>query len=161
MKNFKFNIDYKTSTIILGAIVVLGILCCAVCCIMRYHYTREGTQKMHYSFNYRDSDGHSIKKGDIFNGMDSRDKDVIGKIDRMGEMMQHMNDGLMNKTGDEFDKAFLFQMIEHHNGAVVMAKKVLEISKRKELLKMAQDIISAQTKEIEMMESWQKSLFTQ
>ena len=62
MKNFKFNIDYKTSTIVLGAVVVLGIICCAVCCAVRYSHMKGGSQKMHYSFKYRDSDGRSMVK---------------------------------------------------------------------------------------------------
>ena len=78
----------------------------------------------------------------------------------MGNMMMGMTSGLNNKTGDEFDKAFLTEMIAHHQGAVDMAKLVLENSKRPELIKMANDIISAQTKEIETMRNWANIWFT-
>lgn len=77
----------------------------------------------------------------------------------MGDMMHDMMSGLEGKTGDEFDKAFLSEMIVHHEGAVDMANAVLANSKRPELLKLAKDIISAQTKEIDMMKAWQKSWF--
>jgi uncharacterized protein (DUF305 family) len=77
----------------------------------------------------------------------------------MKSMMQDMNAGLVGKTGDEFDKAFLSEMIVHHQGAVEMAQVVLKNSKRPELIKLANDIIAAQTKEIDMMKGWQTQWF--
>ncbi len=77
----------------------------------------------------------------------------------MGHMMQGMMGGLEGKTGDEFDKAFLSEMIVHHQGAVEMAQAVLKSSKRPELIKLADDIISAQNKEIDMMKGWQTAWF--
>ncbi len=72
----------------------------------------------------------------------------------MDSMMDGMMAGLEGKTGDVFDKAFIEEMIVHHEGAVVMAKKVLEVSKRPELITLANGIISAQTAEISQMKSW-------
>jgi uncharacterized protein (DUF305 family) len=40
-----------------------------------------------------------------------------------------------------------------------MAQQVLATSKRPELIKLANDIISAQTKEIAQMKEWQKAWF--
>ena len=77
----------------------------------------------------------------------------------MESMMDGMMAGLQDKTGDAFDKEFLAEMIVHHRGAVEMAKAVLATSKRPELIKLANDIISAQTKEITMMQEWQKVWF--
>ncbi|MES2224101.1 MAG: DUF305 domain-containing protein [Patescibacteria group bacterium] len=77
----------------------------------------------------------------------------------MDSMMRGMTASLEGKTGDAFDKEFLAQMIVHHEGAVVMAKQVLATSKRPELIKLANDIIAAQTKEIEMMKGWQSQWF--
>lgn len=77
----------------------------------------------------------------------------------MASMMHDMNASLEGKTGDEFDKAFLQEMIVHHEGAVVMAEKVLEVSKREELRTLAQEIITAQNKEIEMMSTWLATWF--
>lgn len=77
----------------------------------------------------------------------------------MDSMMVAMTASLNGKTGDAFDKEFLAQMIVHHEGAVAMAKQVLATSKRPELLKLANDIIAAQTKEIEMMKGWQSQWF--
>jgi uncharacterized protein (DUF305 family) len=77
----------------------------------------------------------------------------------MDDMMESMMSGLAGKTGDAFDKAFLTEMIVHHQGAVDMAQAVLETSKRSELLRLAHDIIEAQTKEIQIMKDWQKTWF--
>ena len=77
----------------------------------------------------------------------------------MAAMMHDMNAMLDGKTGDAFDQAFLKEMIVHHEGAVAMAEKVLEVSKRPELIKLANDIIKAQTTEIEMMKQWQGEWF--
>lgn len=77
----------------------------------------------------------------------------------MDQMMDGMMAELEGKTGDAFDKAFLSEMIVHHEGAVVMAKSVLKNSKRPELIKLASDIITAQTGEMGMMTNWQKAWF--
>ncbi len=77
----------------------------------------------------------------------------------MGSMMDDMMKGLEGKTGDDFDKAFLSEMIVHHQGAVKMAEAVLVSSKRPELLRLANNIISAQNSEIQMMSTWQNNWF--
>lgn len=77
----------------------------------------------------------------------------------MGSMMDGMMSGLAGKTGDAFDKEFLEEMIVHHQGAVEMAQAVLATSKRPELIQLANDIITAQTKEIGMMQAWEKAWF--
>ncbi len=77
----------------------------------------------------------------------------------MEESMGGMTSGLAGKTGDAFDQAFLQEMIVHHEGAVTMAKQVLATSKRPELRKLADDIIAAQTKEIDMMRGWEENWF--
>lgn len=77
----------------------------------------------------------------------------------MDGAMASMTSSLTGKIGEEFDKAFLAEMIVHHMGAVDMAKMVLTTSKRPELIKLANDIITAQNGEIKMMQDWQKSWF--
>ena len=69
--------------------------------------------------------------------------------------MEDMTNDLKNKSGDEFDKAFLAEMIVHHQGAIDMANLVLQKSNRPELRSLANDIIAAQTKEINQMKMWQ------
>lgn len=60
-------------------------------------------------------------------------------------------------TGDEHDRFYIANMIAHHQGAVDMAKLAQANAKRPELKTMANDIISAQTTEINNMLSWQKA----
>lgn len=86
------------------------------------------------------------------NMMDMRDMDMS---DPMSMSMADMGKMLEGKTGDALDTAFLEGMIPHHQGAIDMAK-YLEKSERPELQQLGQDIIAAQTKEIEQMQNWLK-----
>lgn len=58
------------------------------------------------------------------------------------------------KTATDFDKAFLEEMIPHHQMAVMMTQMLLSGSNRSEMKQLAQDIIDAQKAEIEQMRSW-------
>lgn len=73
--------------------------------------------------------------------------------------MQQSNDSMTSeldgKQGDEFDKAFIEQMIMHHQGAVQMAEAALLNAKREEIKQLSREIISAQNTEIKMMQEWQ------
>lgn len=74
--------------------------------------------------------------------------------DDMRSAMDGMTAGLDGKTGDEFDRAFIEGMIVHHEGAVAMAQQALQKAKHDEIKTMANDIISAQTREINTMRGW-------
>jgi uncharacterized protein (DUF305 family) len=75
--------------------------------------------------------------------------------------MNEMTSGLAGKTGDTLDKAFLDDMIIHHEGAVQMAQTLLGGTKRPDLLNLSKNIITAQTQEIQMMKDWRKKWFNQ
>jgi uncharacterized protein (DUF305 family) len=77
----------------------------------------------------------------------------------MDAMMHDMMAELDGKTGDEFDKAFLSEMIVHHEGAVDMAEAALTDAKHQELKDMAKAIITAQTTEIAQMKTWLKTWY--
>lgn len=83
--------------------------------------------------------------------------DYVGMHGAMNGMMM----GLSGKTGDALDLAFLDGMIIHHEGAVEMAETLLKGTKRPELIKLGNDIITAQTGEIRMMKEWRKAWFNQ
>ena len=68
--------------------------------------------------------------------------------------MDEMTEGLRGKTGAEFDRAFVEMMIVHHEGAVEMARLIPAQAEHPELKALGLDIISAQTREIEMMKQW-------
>lgn len=77
----------------------------------------------------------------------------------MAEMMTQMNAELSGKTGDEFDKAFLREMVVHHQGAVEMAKLALQSANHQEIKTLAGAIITAQNKEIADMKLWLKNWY--
>lgn len=71
--------------------------------------------------------------------------------------MDEMAKQLSDKTGDDFDKAFVEMMVSHHEGAVTMASLIPERAKHQEIKKLGEAIIAAQTKEIADMKQWQKN----
>jgi uncharacterized protein (DUF305 family) len=77
----------------------------------------------------------------------------------MDDMMGEMHASLQNKSGDEFDKAFISEMIIHHQGAVDMAELALEDAKHQEIKDLARNIIDAQNKEINQMKEWQNAWY--
>lgn len=89
-----------------------------------------------------------------FNQKSAAGKTMMDDDDSMS--MNGMVSALKDKTGDEFDKAFVTLMIEHHQGAVDMASLVEKQAKHKEVKDLAKAIITTQTKEIDMMKSWLK-----
>ncbi|MBL8895605.1 MAG: DUF305 domain-containing protein [Rhizobiales bacterium] len=73
------------------------------------------------------------------------------------DVHKKMMDGMagMKMSGDA-DKDFAMMMIPHHQGAIDMAEIELKYGKDPALRKMAEDIISAQKKEIEEFKAWQQ-----
>lgn len=63
-------------------------------------------------------------------------------------------------AGDaQFDLRFINAMIPHHEGAVTMAQDALNKSKRPEIKKLAQSIISSQQTEINQMKQWRQAWY--
>ena len=69
--------------------------------------------------------------------------------------MDDMTGMLQGKTGDDFDKAFIEQMIVHHQGAIDMANLAKQNAKHDEIKNISEEIVSAQANEINEMKSWQ------
>lgn len=59
--------------------------------------------------------------------------------------------------GEDYDRYYMAVMIGHHQGAIDMAKLVPSRAKHTELKEMANEIITAQQKEIDDMIAWQKA----
>ena len=99
---------------------------------------------------YRDWLGREVPK----------DSEVMGRHGMGQSTRMHM--GMMGDETDmtrleqakEFDKAFIEEMIPHHQMAVMMATMLLQGTNRPEMKQLAQDIIAAQTKEINQMRQW-------
>ena len=81
-------------------------------------------------------------------------------MDHSAMGMEDTNAGMMsslsNKTGDAFDKAFLEQMIIHHQAAIDMAASGAANAQHNEVKTLTAAIITAQTREIKQMKKWQK-----
>lgn len=81
------------------------------------------------------------------------DHSAMGMMDEMAGM----NSALEGKTGDEFDKAFIEQMIMHHQSAIDMAAPGEKNAQHEELKDLTKAVVSAQTQEIKQMRAWQKA----
>lgn len=103
-------------------------------------------------------DRHHAKKERMYGDMHVVDK--MEHQTQMETMMLDMTASLRGKTGDAFDRAFLSEMTVHHEGAIAMARLALSSSKRPEIIKLANDIIAAQTREINQMNNWRTLWFT-
>lgn len=73
-----------------------------------------------------------------------------------GGMMNSQTSTDELSAASDFDKAFLSQMIEHHQMAVMMANMLNISTDRPEMKKLGNDIITAQNKEIGDMQQWQQ-----
>ena len=79
------------------------------------------------------------------------DHSSMGMMDTNAGMMNELN----GKTGEAFDKAFLEQMIMHHQSAINMAATGKTNAQHKEVKDLTVAIVTAQTKEIKQMKQWQ------
>jgi uncharacterized protein (DUF305 family) len=75
----------------------------------------------------------------------------------MGMMMDPQE--LANR--EPFDKALIDAMIPHHQSAIEMAEVAYEKSKNPRIKELAENIMSAQKREIEQMKQWRKDWFPQ
>jgi len=73
-----------------------------------------------------------------------------------GHMMNSQTSTSSLIAASDFDKAFLSEMISHHQMAVMMANMLSVATNRSEMKKLASDISSTQTKEINDISSWQQ-----
>ena len=87
---------------------------------------------------------------------DGKPEAVNFQFPGMAHGMKGMNmKKLETLKGREFDAEFVRQMIPHHEGAIEMAKAVINGNARAELKELAQDIITSQEAEIRQMRGWQ------
>lgn len=86
-------------------------------------------------------------------GMMNSDREVS----HMSMSMEDMSMSLRDKQGDDFDRAFIEMMIDHHQGAIDMANLISTRAKHDEIKELGKAIITAQTKEIRDMQAWAKA----
>ncbi len=82
---------------------------------------------------------------------------MMGKNNGMhGGMMGDSSDMTKLEEATDFDKVFVEEMIPHHQMAIMMTNMLKGSTSRPEMQKLASDIITAQTQEIELMRGWLK-----
>jgi uncharacterized protein (DUF305 family) len=87
-----------------------------------------------------DMPGHDMSGGDM------------PQMGGHGMMSRQDMAALQNAQGVEASRLFLTQMIEHHRGAITMAKQEIESGESPDAVAMAQSIVTSQQKEITDME---------
>ncbi len=87
-------------------------------------------------------------------GMDHGD---MSSDDMGGMMTENEMADLESASGAEFDQMFLTMMIEHHEGAIEMAKTEQSEGEFPEAVDMAKEIETTQAEEIQTMQDLLKS----
>lgn len=80
----------------------------------------------------------------------------LGISDDMAGM--NMDSGML-KTADPFDREFIDMMIGHHQGAIRMARAEMTDGANPQAQRLAEEVIAAQTREIEQMNEWRKEWY--
>ncbi|MBY0472865.1 DUF305 domain-containing protein, partial [Patescibacteria group bacterium] len=63
------------------------------------------------------------------------------------------------ENASDFDKAFIEEMIPHHQLAIMMAQMLRAGTNRPEMQQLAENIITSQSQEIQEMQSWYKQWY--
>jgi len=81
--------------------------------------------------------------------MSEKDMEDMGMMPDPGELANR----------ESFDEAFIDAMIPHHQSAIQMARIAAERSENPDIQTLAEDIITAQRKEIEQMKTWREDWY--
>lgn len=77
-----------------------------------------------------------------------------GMMSQSGMHMGGQEDMTTLENATDFDKAFLEAMIPHHQLALMMVRMLQAGSNRPEMIQLAENITTSQSKEIEQMQGW-------
>ncbi|MBD6615453.1 DUF305 domain-containing protein [Komarekiella sp. 'clone 1'] len=99
--------------------------------------------------------GTTITAFSTIDSAKANDRNQVEAPNRTNTSPMH---GGMNMRA-EVDKSFIEMMIPHHQSANEMAQMALSRAKSPEVKKLAQSIISDQTREIQQMQTWYKQWY--
>lgn len=101
---------------------------------------------------YQDWFGNSVPK--VNTGMMGG-----GMMSVNGMHMGGQEDMTVLENATDFDKAFIEEMIPHHQLAIMMANMLRSGTNRPEMKQLANNIITSQSKEIQQMQAWYTQWF--
>src|SRR3989338_2883439 len=82
-----------------------------------------------------------------------------GMMSQSGMHMGGQEDMTALENASDFDKAFIEEMIPHHQLAIMMANMLQSGTSRPEMQQLAKDIIKSQSEEIEKMQGWYQNWY--
>ena len=124
----------ETKKLLLLFVFALGIvLTYFTSLFLPFPYTKKVVTNKHITLDNSSDTTQSLEQGSMVK------LDMASGSD-MTTAMHVMLTTIQDKNGDAFDKAFLSQMIIHHEGAVAMAKEALAKSHNKDILTLSAKI---------------------
>jgi uncharacterized protein (DUF305 family) len=114
--------------------------------------TPEIDQMQGWLTQWNDANTTTTSPSSSMPGHDMSGGDMPGMSGGHGMMSEQDMTALQNANGAEASRLFLSQMIEHHNGAIMMAQQEIKDGQFPAAVALARSIIDAQKREISTMQ---------